>query len=169
MRPAAASLALALLFSACAIFNRGGRNDLTDTTLPTTGATTLDVVRTQLQHHGFTLREGAENIVMTAPKAIERYHRDKADTSDASMKGDRWFLRVEVEPSTFTAGSRVRVQGFVIPRDVPSAAAGTAQTQAILVAPSDEALYADVRAAARWISDEANRRGPRQSGGERPN
>ena len=168
MRPAAASLALALLLPSCALFNRG-RNDLTETTLPTTAATSMDVVRTQLQHHGFTLREGAEFVVMTAPKAIQPYHRDKADTSDASMKGDRWFLRVEVEPATFTAGSRVRVQGFVIPRNVPSATGGAAQTQAILVPASDEALYADVRAAARWISDEANRRGPRQSGGERPN
>lgn len=168
MRPAAASLAIALLFSACAIFNRGGRHDLTDTTLPTSGATTLDVVRTQLQHHGFTLREDAENVVMTEPKAIQAYQREKADTSDASMKGDRWFLRVEVDPSSFTAGSRIRVQGFVIPRNVPAATAGTVQAQAILVPASDEALYADVRAAARWISDEANRRGPRQSGGERP-
>ena len=116
-------------------------------------------------HHGYTIASEAENLLVTNPKPLQQYQRD---TSGAAAKGDRWFLRVEVQSASFTAGSRMTVQGFVVPK-VAKASSGTAQqVDAILVTDKDGDLWNDVRAAARWIVDEANRQGPRQSGGERP-
>ena len=163
MRPQAALL-LALSFAACSIFNRGGRNDFTDSTVASNVSTTLSVARTQLEHHGYQVMVIDSNTIRTKPKALQRYQRD---TTGASGKGDQWFLQVQVAPAGFTAGTRMRVQGFVIPR-VVRAASGATQVNAIPVEASDKQLYSDVRAAARWIADEANRKGPRQSGGERP-
>ena len=162
MRPLAALLVLAL--PACAVFGRG-RSNFTDTTVPTSAATTIKIARTQLEHHGYTIASEAENLLVTNPKPLQQYPRD---TSGAAAKGDRWFLRVEVQSASFTAGSRMTVQGFVVPKVAKASSGGAQQVDAILVTDRDGDLWNDVRAAARWIVDEANRQGPRQSGGERP-
>ena len=162
MRPIHAA-SLVLLASACSMF-RYSPADKTEATVPTNQATTVEIARTQLQHHGFTVQDLGGGVLVTAPRRLEAHQRDSAQGAAASQ-GDQWFLRVLVEPASFTAGSRMRVWGFVVPRVNPET--GAQRVDAVPVASRDK-LYADVRAAAGWIYDEASRKGPRQSGGERP-
>ena len=164
MRPQAALL-LALSFTACSIFNRSGRNDFTDSTVASNASTTLRVARTQLEHHGYVVTVIDSSTLRTQPKSLQRYQRD---TAGVATKGDQWFMIVTVAPAGFTAGSRLRVEGFVIPRMPRTSGTSVQRANASPVTASDKQLYSDVRAAARWIADEANRKGPRQSGGERP-
>ena len=161
MRPVAALLVL-LALPACARFSPHG--DRTDTTVAANPATTLDVAQAQLEHHGFRVTRAGDQVLQTVPKPLQRYQND---STGAAAKGNQWFLRVEVEPATFTAGTRLRVYGFVVPRGA-TAAGGAQQVNAIPIVAADKQLYADVKAAAGWIADEANRKGPKQSGGQRP-
>lgn len=162
MRPILAA-SLVLVASACSLF-RYTPADKTDATLPTNEATTIAIARTQLQHHGFTVQDLGGGVLVTAPRRLEAHQRDTTQGSAASQ-GDQWFLRILVEPASFTAGSRMRVWGFVVPRI--NTQTGAQRVEAIPIATRDK-LYADVRAAAGWIYDEASRKGPRQSSGERP-
>ena len=162
MRPILAA-SIVVLASACSLF-RYTPSDKSDATVPTNQATTLEIARTQLQHHGFTVQDLGGGVLVTTPRRLEAHQRDSTQGSAASQ-GDMWFLRVLAEPASFTAGSRLRVWGFVVPRTDSQTAAQ--RVDAIPVG-TREKLYADVRAAAGWIYDEAARKGPRQSGGERP-
>jgi hypothetical protein len=162
MRPILAA-SIVVLASACSLF-RYSPADKSDSTVPTNQATTLEIARTQLQHHGFTVQDLGGGVLVTSPRRIEAHQRDSTEGS-ASSQGDMWFVRVLVEPASFTAGSSLRLWGFVVPKT--STQTGAQRVDAIPIGTRDK-LYADVRAAAGWIFDEASRKGPRQSGGERP-
>ena len=162
MRPILAA-SIVVLASACSLF-RYSPADKSDSTVPTNQATTLEIARTQLQHHGFTVQDLGGGVLVTSPRRIEAHQRDSTQGS-ASSQGDMWFLRVLVEPASFTAGSNLRLWGFVVPKMNTQTSAQ--RVDAIPIGTRDK-LHADVRAAAGWIFDEASRKGPRQSSGERP-
>jgi hypothetical protein len=119
---------------------------------------TLRIARTQLEHHNYKVSDAGTNAIVTVPAPIPNYLQDKS----GSMAGRYWMLRVAAEPQTFGAGTRLTVVGYVLPAaSRPAGAAAPAPQEATVVTAANGALFGEVRAAGRWIADEAKRRGRR--------
>ena len=152
MRPIAALLLLAS--SSCALF-RGNLSDRTDVSVNTNPDAVIAAATTQLQHHGFRVNNLGDGVLVTAPKGIQAHQRD-----DSTMaKGNQWFLRVQVDRASFTAGSRIQVTGFIVPRATSTT---PVQTRAILITSADKKLFSEVKAASGWIVEAAQRKAARR-------
>lgn len=114
---------------------------------------TLRIARTQLEHHNYKVSDAGANSIVTLPAPIPAYLQDKS----GATKGRYWVLRVAVDPRSLGGGTNLTVTGYVLP---PSAAraAGAAPpppSEAVVVTSANRALFGEVRAAGKWIQDEA--------------
>ena len=118
---------------------------------------TLRIARTQLEHHNYKVSAAGPNAIVTLPAPIPAYLQDKSGTT----KGRYWMLRVSTAPQTFGGGTRLTVVGYVLPTAsrpaAAAAAAAPAPQEATVVTSANRALFDEVRAAGRWIEDEAKR------------
>ena len=157
MRPIAALLLL--VTSSCAL-SRGITNR-SDVSVNANPDVVIAAASTQLQHHGFKVNDLGGGSLVTVPKAIQAFQRD-----DSTMaKGNQWFLRVQVDRASFTAGSRIQVTGFIVPKALSTT---PVQQRAIPITSNDKKLFSEVKAASSWIVEAAGRKSPKQSKGARP-
>lgn len=154
-----AAIAVLATTGACARFNGGPNGDSVSTTVGTNRQTTLEVARTQLIHHGFTVTRVGDAMLVTAPRPVPEYLREVSTAKPAP--GQQWFLVVESSDVRFFRGTHVRVSGYLMP---PGAGSATAvrnakrvEQNAIPITQQNPRLFREVEAAAGWIESEAQR------------
>jgi hypothetical protein len=112
---------------------------------------TLRIARTQLEHHNYRIGDAGPNAIVTLPAPIPAYLQDKS----GATQGRYWLLRVSAEPQTFGGGTKLTVVGYVLPSASRPAGAAPPPREAVVVTSANAALFAEVKAAGRWIQDEA--------------
>jgi hypothetical protein len=138
---------------------RGTSNDdSVTTTVSLTRAQALDIARTQLVHHGFTVTGAGSDVLVTTPKAVPQYLRE---ASTARPTPQKYFLVVQGSDVRFFRGTRLHVAGYLLPAgagEVTSVANGQRlQQSAIPITEQNARLFREVQVAADWIISEAKR------------
>ena len=154
-----AAVALLATTGACARFTGGPNGDSVSTTVGTNRQTTLETARTQLVHHGFTVTQIGDAMLVTSPRPVPEYLREVSTAKPAA--GQQWFLVVESSDVRFFRGTHLRVSGYLMP---PGAGTATAvkngkrlAQNAIPITQQNPRLFREVEAAAGWIESEAQR------------
>jgi len=153
-----ALIALAVL-GGCAKMRGTANGDAVTSTVSLSRAQTLEVARTQLVHHGFTVSGAGSDVLVTSPKAVPEYLRE---ASTAKPNPQRWFLVVQATDVRFFKGTHVRVNGYLLP---PGAGLATSvangkrlEQSAIPITEQNVRLFREVQVATNWIVAEANRK-----------
>jgi hypothetical protein len=145
---------LAALGAAACSGRRGPSESQYETTVRTPPDSTLRIARTQLQLHAFEVTPAGENALVTAPRPVPTH----LQSGESSLKGRHWMLRVEAERRALAGGSRMRVLGYLLPPPSTNPrATGPTSKQATVITSDQPQLFAEVRAAGRWIEDAAGR------------
>lgn len=143
----------------CAKIRGTSNGDSVTTTVSLTRAQALDIARTQLVHHGFTVTGAGSDVLVTTPKPVPQYLRE---ASTARPTQQKWFLVVQGSDVRFFRGTRLRVSGYLLPPgagQVSSVANGQRLEQnAIPITEQNARLFREVQAATNWIVSEANRK-----------
>lgn len=143
----------------CAKIRGTSNGDSVTTTVSLTRAQALDVARTQLVHHGFTVTGAGSDVLVTTPKLVPQYLRE---ASTAKPTQQKWFLVVQGSDVRFFRGTRLRVSGYLLPPgagQVSSVVNGQRLEQnAIPITEQNARLFREVQAATNWIVSEANRK-----------
>lgn len=154
-----AVMAALTMTAACAALRGTANKESVSMTVSTPRQTTMEVVRTQLLHHGFEVTGVGDQMIVTAPKAVPEYLRE---VSTAQPKGQRWFVVVESSDARFFRGTKLRVAGYLMPPgagEVSAVVNGTRLTQnAIPITQQNARMFREVEAVADWISSEAARK-----------
>jgi hypothetical protein len=114
---------------------------------------TLRIARTQLEHHNYKVSDAGPDAIVTVPAPIPAYLQDKS----GATKERYWMLRVSATSQAFRGGTRLTVVGYVLPSASRAAGATAAPQEATVVTSANRALFDEVKAAGRWIEDEAKR------------
>ena len=153
--------ALAALVTAggCAGIHGSANGDSVTTTVSVPGPQALEIARTQLVHHGFTVTGAGSDVLVTSPRAVPNYLRE---ASTAKPESERWFLVVRASDVRFFRGTHLRVAGYLMPPgagEVSSVANGSRLAQsAIPITEQNARLFREVQAASDWITSEGNRK-----------
>ncbi|MFL5561970.1 MAG: hypothetical protein ACJ79K_10885 [Gemmatimonadaceae bacterium] len=144
----------------CGRLGRGTANgDSVTSTVGKTRAEALEIARTQLVHHGFTVTGAGSDVLVTTPKLVPDYLRE---VSTAKPNPQRWFVVVQGSDVRFFRGTHVRVSGYLLPPGAGTVAAvknGTRLEQsAIPITEQNARLFREVQAVSGWITSEANRK-----------
>jgi hypothetical protein len=142
----------------CAKMRGTSNGDSVTTTVSVPRAQALDIARTQLIHHGFTVTGAGSDVLVTSPKAVPQYLRE---ASTAKPTQQKWFLVVQGSDVRFFRGSKLRIAGYLLPAgagQVSSVANGQRLTQnAIPITEQNAKLFREVQVASDWIVAEAKR------------
>lgn len=153
------TLAMIAAVVACGGRMSGTSNgDSVTSTVGTTKVEALEIARTQLIHHGFTVTGAGSDVLVTNPKLVPDYLRE---VSTAKPSSQRWFVVVQASDVRFFRGSHVRVAGYVLPPGAGTVAAvknGTRLEQAAIpITEQNARLFREVQAVSNWITSEAKR------------
>jgi ABC-type phosphate transport system substrate-binding protein len=153
------ALAALAIVGGCAKIRGSANGDSVTTTVGQSRAQALDIARTQLVHHGFTVTGAGSDVLVTSPKTVPEYLRE---ASTAKPTAQKWFLVVQGSDVRFFRGTRLRVTGYVLPPgagQASSVANGTRlQQSAIPITEQNPRLFREVQVAANWIIAESNRK-----------
>ena len=153
-----ALIALAVL-GGCAKIRGTAHGDAVTTTVSLSRAQTLEVARTQLVHHGFTVTGAGSDVLVTSPKPVPEYLRE---ASTAKPTQQRWFLVVQATDVRFFKGTHLRVNGYLLPPGAGQVSAvvnGKRLEQlAIPITEQNVRLFREVQVATNWIVAESNRK-----------
>src|SRR6476646_2882917 len=69
-------------------------------------AQALEIARTQLIHHGFTVNGAGSDVLVTAPKPVPNYLREVSTEKPTSQ---RWFIVVQGSDVRFFRGTHLRI------------------------------------------------------------
>ena len=152
---------LAMLAAVTACGGRWGgtsNGDSVTATVGTTRAQALEIARTQLVHHGFTVTGAGSDVLVTNPKLVPNYLRE---VSTAKPTSQRWFVVVQASDVRFFRGTHVRVNGYLLPAGAGTVEAvknGTRLEQAAIpITEQNARLFREVQAVSNWITAEAKR------------
>ena len=143
----------------CARMRGTSNGDSVTTTVSVPRAQALDIARTQLVHHGFTVTGAGSDVLVTSPKLVPQYLRE---ASTAKPTQQKWFLVVQGSDVRFFRGSKLRIAGYLLPPgagEFSSVANGQRLTQnAIPITEQNAKLFREVQVASDWITAEAKRK-----------
>ncbi len=153
-----ALVALAIV-AGCARIRGSSNGDSVTTTVSLSRAQALDVARTQLVHHGFTVTGAGSDVLVTSPRTVPEYLREASTAKPTTQK---WFLVVQGSDVRFFRGTRLRVTGYLLPPGAGQASAVVngkrLQQSAIPITEANPRLFREVQVAANWIISESNRK-----------
>ena len=153
-----ALVALAIV-AGCARIRGSSNGDSVTTTVGVSRAQALDIARTQLMHHGFTVTGAGSDVLVTQPKPVPEYLREASTRKPAPQK---WFLVVQGSDVRFFRGTRLRVTGYLLPPGAGQASAVAngkrLEQAAIPITEQNARLFREVQVAANWIISESNRK-----------
>jgi hypothetical protein len=153
------TIALLAIVAGCARIRGTSNDDSVTATVGVPRAQALDIARTQLVHHGFTVTGAGSDVLVTSPKPLPDYLRE---VSTAKPSAQRWFLVVQGSDVRFFRGTHLRVAGYVLPPGAGQASAVTngkrLEQSAIPITEQNARLFREVQAASSWIIGEANRK-----------
>jgi hypothetical protein len=154
------TIAALAIVAGCARIRGSSNSDSVTTTVSASRAQALEIARTQLVHHGFTVTGAGSDVLVTTPKLVPNYLREVSTAKQPSSQ--RWFLVVQGSDVRFFRGTHIRVQGYLLPPGAGQVSAVTNGTRleqsAIPITEQNARLFREVQAAANWIISEANRK-----------
>jgi hypothetical protein len=155
-----AAVALLATAAGCARMRGGPSGDSVTMTVGVNRQSAIDVARTQLQHHGFTVTAVGDEMLVTTPKPVPEYLREVSTAKPAPTQS--WFLVVDASDVRFFRGTHVRVTGYLMPPGAGTVAAvkngKRLEQNAIPITQQNARLFREVEAAANWIQSEATRK-----------
>jgi len=153
------TIAALAIVAGCARIRGSANGDSVTTTVHAPRAQALEIARTQLVHHGFTVTGAGSDVLVTTPKLVPNYLREVSTEKQSSQ---RWFLVVQGSDVRFFRGTHLRVSGYLLPAGAGQVSAVTngqrLQQSAIPITEQNARLFREVQAAANWIISEANRK-----------
>lgn len=153
------TIAALMIVAGCAHIRGTSNGDSVTTTVHAPRAQALEIARTQLVHHGFTVSGAGSDVLVTTPKLVPNYLREVSTEKQSSQ---RWFLVVQGTDVRFFRGTHLRVSGYLLPAGAGQVSAVTngqrLQQSAIPITEQNARLFREVQAAANWIVSEANRK-----------
>jgi hypothetical protein len=154
------ALAALAIVAGCARMRGSSNGDSVTTTVSLPRAQALEVARTQLVHHGFTVTGAGSDVLVTSPKLVPDYLREVSTAKQPSPQ--RWFLVVQGSDVRFFRGTHLRVNGYLLPPGAGTVAAvkngARLEQSAIPITEQNARLFREVQMAANWIISEANRK-----------
>ena len=158
----------ATLLAACAGMGGGGGESVS-VNVPGTPDSVLRIAATQLQHHGYTVTQAGDGMLVTLPRAVPNYlietsnpapgkGRAQQQAAQAAQAPQQWVLRVQTERIFLASGTRLRVAGFIVPPTVRLTSGNAVQQTAIPITSENARLFREVQVVAQWIADAAARR-----------
>jgi hypothetical protein len=157
----------AFLLAACAgMGGGGGVSENVTLNVPGAPDSVLRLAVTQLQHHGYTVTQAGDGMIITLPKPVPNYLIETSNPAPAKGRGQQsaaqasqqWVLRVQTEKIFLASGTRLRVAGFIVPQAVRLTSGNAVQQTAIPITSENRRLFREVEVVAQWISDAATRR-----------
>ena len=153
------TIAALVIVAGCARIRGSSNGDSVTTTVHAPRAQALEIARTQLIHHGFTVSGAGSDVLVTTPKLVPNYLRE---VSTEKQSSPRWFLVVAGSDARFFRGTHLRVSGYLLPAGAGQVSAVNngqrLQQLAIPITEQNARLFREVQAAASWIVSEANRK-----------
>lgn len=153
------TIAALVIVAGCARIRGTSNGDSVTTTVSPPRAQALEIARTQLIHHGFTVTGAGSDVLVTSPRPVPEYLRE---VSTAKPVQQRWFLVVQGSDVRFFRGTHLRVAGYLLPPGAGQVSAVSngkrLEQSAIPITEQNARLFREVQAAAGWIISEANRK-----------
>lgn len=137
-----------LLLGACIPFQHNVQT--TTFTVGLSPDTALRVATTQLEHHGFTVHDAGNRTVITMPHELPSNVR----LASTNAGPQQWLVRVSANRVIFGGGTRITVDGFLLPPRVYPTSGNVAVQSAIPI--DDNAnpqAYRELLAASGWLQD----------------
>ena len=143
----------AAMLTACggSVFRRSGGGP-TDMLVSISADSALRLAAQQLTAEGFRVSYASGQMLVTAPRAVPQ--RDQPLSTATPGDSTTWILVVTSEDGRFFRGSRINVNGFVVPKAAATPLASGApvtQQQTIPITPDNRRLYAEVERVADSI------------------
>ena len=146
------------LVTACATSPFGGEQREVATNVSLPPDTILRIAMTQLRHHGYDVVRISDSDLITTPQIVPEYVRQ---VSDGRSQPEQWVIRVSATPMRMLAGSRLRVDAFLVPPEAMQVTDNQVQQNMVPVTSlSHPRLFDEVETVAGWIRD-AVARAPR--------
>ena len=153
------TVAALMIVAGCARMRGSANGDSVTATVSAPRAQALEIARTQLMHHGFTVTGAGSDVLVTTPKLVPNYLRE---VSTAKQSTQRWFLVVQGSDVRFFRGTHLRVSGYLLPAGAGEATAVSngkrLDQSAIPITEQNARLFREVQAASDWIISEAKRK-----------
>jgi len=155
-----AAVALLATAAGCARMRGGPSGDSVTMTVGANRQSAIDMARTQLQHHGFTVTGIGDEMLVTTPKPVPEYLREVSTAKPGPTQS--WFLVVDASDVHFFRGTHLRVSGYLMPPGAGTVAAvkngKRLEQNAIPITQQNPRLFREIEAAANWIESEATRK-----------
>ena len=155
-----AAVALLATAAGCARMRGGPSGDSVTMTVGANRQSAIDMARTQLQHHGFTVTGIGDEMLVTTPKPVPEYLREVSTAKPGPTQS--WFLVVDASDVRFFRGTHLRVSGYLMPPGAGTVAAvkngKRLEQNAIPITQQNPRLFREIEAAANWIESEATRK-----------
>ena len=97
------TIAALAIVAGCARIRGSSNSDSVTTTVSASRAQALEIARTQLVHHGFTVTGAGSDVLVTTPKLVPNYLREVSTAKQPSSQ--RWFLVVQGSDVRFFRGA----------------------------------------------------------------
>ena len=153
------TVAALMVVAGCARIRGTANGDSVTTNVSAPRAQALEIARTQLVHHGFTVTGAGSDVLVTTPKLVPNYLRE---VSTAKQSSQRWFLVVQGSDNRFFRGTHLRISGYLLPAGAGEATAVSngkrLDQSAIPITEQNARLFREVQAASDWIISEAKRK-----------
>lgn len=149
----ALALATALTVSACTAFGGGGGAQSVLINVNTRPEALERAAIAYLDANGFTVSLLADSTYVTAPKPIP----ERARTSTA--QDQQWVLQIKAEKQFLMSGSKLRVNGYLVPASSNMPVDTTTIRQAVPITSRNALLFNEVRTVADAIVKAAEGKG----------
>lgn len=149
----ALALATALTLSACTAFGGGGGVQSVMVNVNTRPEALEKAAIAYLDANGFTVSLLADSTYVTAPKAIP----ERARTS--ATQDQQWVLQIKAEKQFLMSGSRLRVNGYLVPASSNVPVDTTTIRQAVPITSRNPLLFNEVKTVADAIVKAAEKKG----------
>jgi len=146
------ALATALTVSACTTFGGGGGAQSVLVNVNTRPEALEKAAIAYLDANGFTVSLLADSTYVTAPKPIP----ERART--ATTQDQQWVLQIKAEKQFLMSGSKLRVNGYLVPASANTPVDTTTIRQALPITSRNPLLFNEVRTVADAIVKAAERK-----------
>ncbi len=147
-----AAAALSVLFVAACTGMRGGGSGSSEVVVDARPDTVLSVATRVLQGEGFMVSAAGPGAIVTQPRLVPVALQDTL----GAYPGSFYFMRVTSERASYSAGSRLRVSGYIAPP--PVTADTTVMQQSKVIRSANRALASEVQAVTQRIANAVQRR-----------
>ena len=147
-------LATALLVAACTAFGGGGGQQSVMINVNTRPEALEAAAIAYLDANGFTTSLLADSTYVTAPKPVPERVRTAANADQ------QWILQIKAEKQFLMSGSKLRVNGYLLPAGSNTPVDTTTIRQALPITSRNTVLFNEVRTVADAIVKAAEAKKP---------